>query len=63
MNSQANLKQILCISREIVQSVVAEFTKMLKTLTLTPQIKSVVFPQKALVVLGLYDVCNEKNTD
>ena len=48
-------KQILCINSEIVPSVVVEFTKILKTLILTQ--KSI---QSALVVLCLYDICNEK---
>ena len=49
--------------REIVQSVGADFTKLLKALILTKKSINSDFHRKLCLFYFLYAVCNEKNTD
>ena len=44
LSKNRHLKQILCMSSETVQRVVAEFTKMLKNTDFGLKIKSIGFP-------------------
>ena len=59
-----HLKQMLCISSDIVQSVLTEIKKKrIKTLILNQKSNQTNFRRKLWLVYVGYGVCNEKNTD